>query len=284
VTLSRRQVRDVLDEHGLRPSRALGQNFVIDANTVRRIARLSGVGPGSRVIEIGAGLGALTLALAETGAGVTAVEVDRGLVPLLRTQVEPHGVRVVEADALTLDWNELLGPAEAEPSAAAWAMVANLPYNVAVPVVLRALDEAPDVQSMLVMVQREVGERLAASPGGKAYGAVSVKVAYHATAKVVGRVPASVFVPRPAVESVLVRIERRPVVAVDPGVVPASRLFELVRAGFGHRRKMLRQSLAGLVDREAFAAAGIDPEARAENLAIEEWGRLAACAPGQSAP
>jgi 16S rRNA (adenine1518-N6/adenine1519-N6)-dimethyltransferase len=277
VTLSRRQVREVLDEHGLAPSRALGQNFVVDANTVRRIARLSGVGPGTPVVEIGAGLGALTLALVETGATITAVEVDRGLVPLLRAQVESHGVRVVEADALTLDWPELLGTASTP--GAPWAMVANLPYNVAVPVVVRALDEAPAVRSMLVMVQREVGERLAAGPHDKAYGAVSVKVAYHATARVVGRVPASVFVPRPAVESVLVRIERRPVVAVDPTTVPADRIFELVRAGFGHRRKMLRQSLADLVAPDAFHAAGINPEARAENLGVEEWGRLAACAP-----
>jgi len=164
-----------------------------------------------------------------------------------------------------------------------WVMVANLPYNVAVPVVLRALDEASGVQSMLVMVQREVGERLAAGPGSKAYGAVSVKVAYHATARVVGRVPASVFVPRPAVESVLVRIERRAAVAVDPAVVPAERLFELVRAGFAHRRKMLRQSLAGVVPPEAFTAAGIDPEARAETLGVEDWGRLAACTPGHLA-
>jgi len=279
VTLSRRQVRDILDQHGLAPSRALGQNFVVDANTVRRIARLSGVGPDTPVVEIGAGLGALTLALVETGAVVTAVEIDRGLVPLLRGQVEPHGVRVIEADAMTLDWPELLAPVVSSPRPGPWVLVANLPYNVAVPVVLRALDEAPNLGSMLVMVQREVGERLAARPGDKAYGAVSVKVAYHATARVVGRVPASVFVPRPAVESVLVRIERRPVVAVDPAVVPASRIFELVRAGFGHRRKMLRQSLAGVVPLDAFAAAGISPEARAENLAVEEWGRLAACAP-----
>ncbi len=132
---------------------------------------------------------------------------------------------------------------------------------------------------MLVMVQREVGERLAAGPGSKAYGAVSVKVAYHATARVVGRVPSSVFVPRPAVDSVLVRIERLPVVAVDPSVVAAARLFELVRAGFGHRRKMLRQSLAGVVPAEAFTAAAIDPEARAENLGVEDWGRLAAWPP-----
>ena len=283
MTLTRRQVREVLDEHGLRPSRALGQNFVVDANTVRRIARLSEVGPGTAVVEIGAGLGALTVALAETGAHVTAVEVDRGLVPLLRAQVDPLGVRVVEADALTLDWRALLATTESDTSASAWTMVANLPYNVAVPVVLRALDEAPSLQSMLVMVQREVGERLAAGPGDKSYGAVSVKVAYHARARVVGRVPASVFVPRPAVESVLVRIERRLTVAVDPDVVPASRLFELVRAGFGHRRKMLRQSLAGVVPLDAFSAAGIDPKARAETLGIDDWGRLAACAPERPA-
>jgi len=278
VTLSRRQVREVLDAHGLAPSRALGQNFVVDANTVRRVARLSGVGPGTPVVEIGAGLGALTLALVETGAQVTAGEVDRGLVPILRAQVEPHGVRVVEADALDLDWAELLGSQGSTPDATSWALVANLPYNVAVPVVMRALDEAPALQSMLVMVQREVGERLAARPDAKAYGAVSVKVAYHATARVVGRVPASVFVPRPAVESALVRIERRPEVAVDPDLVPAARLFEVVRAGFGHRRKMLRQSLSGVVGPDAFVRSGIDPEARAENLGVEEWGRLAACA------
>ncbi|MGD0380757.1 MAG: 16S rRNA (adenine(1518)-N(6)/adenine(1519)-N(6))-dimethyltransferase RsmA [Acidimicrobiales bacterium] len=282
MTLSRRQLRLLLDEHGLAPSRALGQNFVVDPNTVRRIARLSGVGPDTSVVEIGAGLGALTLALAETGAHVTAVEIDRGLVPLLRAQVEAQGVRVVEADALTLVWDELLSSSSSTPNDTSWAMVANLPYNVAVPVVLRALDEAPKVVSMFVMVQREVGERLAAEPGDEAYGAVSVKVAYHATARVVGRVPASVFVPRPAVESALVRIERRPVVAVDPAVVPADRLFELVRAGFGQRRKMLRQSLAGIVPPEAFTAAGVDPEARAETLGVQEWGRLAACAPGQS--
>src|SRR5579862_3846146 len=130
VTLSRHQVRELLEEHGLRPSRALGQNFVVDGNTVRRIARLSGVGPGTAVVEIGAGLGALTLALVETGARITAVEVDRGLVPLLRAQVESSGVRVVEADALTLDWDELLAPTS-QVDASAWTMVANLPYNVA---------------------------------------------------------------------------------------------------------------------------------------------------------
>src|SRR5205085_10488250 len=184
MTLSRPQIRRLLDENGLRPSRARGQNFVADPNTVRRIARLADVGPGDRVIEIGAGLGSLTLALAETGAAVTAVEVDRGLVPLLRSLVEPAGVTVIEADAMRLDWSALLGDGP-------WVLVANLPYNVATPLVADLLDGVPAITRMLVMVQREVGERLAATAGADAYGAVSVKVAYWATAAVVGRVPAS---------------------------------------------------------------------------------------------
>jgi 16S rRNA (adenine1518-N6/adenine1519-N6)-dimethyltransferase len=261
----------------LRPSRALGQNFVADANTVRRIARLAELEPGQPVVEIGAGLGALTLALAETGARVTAVEVDQHLLGVLRAEVEGHGVRVVHDDALTLDWSALLAGDDAV-EAPAWSLVANLPYNVAVPVLMRVLDEAPQVSSMLVMVQREVGERLAASPRTKAYGAVSVKVAYHAAASVVGRVPPAVFVPRPTVESVLVRIVRRPHVAVDPATVSAERLFTVVRAGFAHRRKMLRRVLADVVSPAAFVAAAVDPAARAEELSISDWGRLVACA------
>jgi 16S rRNA (adenine1518-N6/adenine1519-N6)-dimethyltransferase len=270
VTLGRSEVLDLLARHQLRPSRALGQNFVVDANTVRRVARLAGIGPGDRVIEVGAGLGSLTLALVETGAEVTAVEIDAGLVAVLRSVAEPAGVRVVEADAMRLDWSAVLG-------SESWVLVANLPYNVATPLVARLLDEVPAITRMVVMVQREVGERLAAAVGDPAYGAVSVKVAYWATAAVVGRVPSTVFVPRPKVESVLVSIERRPSPAVDPGVVAPDRLFALVRAGFGHRRKMLRRSLAGLVDAAVFERAGIRPEARAEDLDVVAWGRLAAC-------
>ena len=268
MTLTRREVLDLLERNDLRPSRALGQNFVADPNTVRRIARIAGVGPGDRVVEVGAGLGSLTLALAETGADVTAVERDRHLLPVLRSLVEPAGVRVVEGDALSLDWGALLGPREG------WALVSNLPYNVAVPLVLELLRGAPTIATMLVMVQREVAERLAAGAGDEAYGAVSVKLRYRARATVAGRVPPSVFVPRPKVESALVAIERLPAPAVD---VDEDRLFELVKAGFAHRRKMLRRALAGLVDEEALVAAGIRPEARAEELDIEAWGRLAAC-------
>ncbi len=206
VTLSGADIAQLLSAHGLKPSRALGQNFVADPNTVRRIARLSGAGPGSDVLEIGAGLGSLTLALAETGARVVAVETDRHLFPVLRSVVEPAGVETLEGDALELDLAALL----AERSPGPWSLVANLPYNVATPLVLRTLVEVPTVAHLLVMVQREVGERLAASAGEEAYGAVSVRVAYFARAEVVGRVPASVFIPRPRVESVLVRLERRP--------------------------------------------------------------------------
>jgi 16S rRNA (adenine1518-N6/adenine1519-N6)-dimethyltransferase len=288
--LGRPDVQRLLAEHGLRPSRALGQNFVTDPNTVRRIARLAGVTEGSAVVEIGAGLGSLTLALAEAGARVVAVEVDRGLVPVLREVVASRSVRVVEADALRLDWGELLGagppgaggpegvvdgPAGPAPDGSpAWSLVANLPYNVATPVVVRVLEEAPQVRSLLVMVQREVGERMAAAAGDPSYGAVSVKVAYWATASVVGRVPPTVFVPRPKVESALVRIERRDQPAVPASVVSYERLFQVVRAGFSQRRKMLRRSLAGVVEPGAFVAAGVAPEARAEELDVEQWGRL----------
>ncbi len=267
MTLSGRDISELLAAHGLHPSRALGQNFVVDPNTVRRIARLAEVGAGDRVVEIGAGLGSLTLALVETGADVTAIEVDRGLVPVLRSVVEPHGVRVIEADALQVDWPAVLGGDR-------WTLVANLPYNVATPLVADLLDGVPQIERMLVMVQREVGERLAARPGDDAYGAVSVKVAYWATAEVVGRVPPTVFLPKPKVESALVRIVRRDAPAVAGDVDPAW-LFTVVRAGFAHRRKMLRGALSGVATVEQIEAAGIASTARAEELDIDAWGRLA---------
>ncbi len=270
---TRQDIFDLLAAEGRRPRRDLGQNFVADPNTVRRIARMAGVGPGDHVVEIGAGLGSLTLALAETGACVTAVEVDRGVLPTLRRVIDDRGlagqVEVVEADATRADWTAICDPRQT------WALVANLPYNVATPLVCDLLDGVPQIATMLVMVQREVGERMAAGPGSKTYGAVSVKIAYWATATVAGAVPATVFVPRPNVDSVLVAITRRATPATDasPEV-----LFDLVRAAFGQRRKMLRRSLAGRVGEAAFAEAGIDPTARPEQLDVVAWGRLAAAA------
>jgi 16S rRNA (adenine1518-N6/adenine1519-N6)-dimethyltransferase len=264
-------VARLLAEHGLRPSKALGQHFVIDPNTTERIARLARVGPGDRVVEIGAGLGSLTVALAATGAEVTAVEVDRGIIPVLREMVEPLGVRVVEADAMVCDWASLL---KASP---VWVLVANLPYNVATPLILDILRQVPAVSRMLVMVQREAGERLVAAPGESAFGAVSVRVAYFATAALLGRVPPGVFLPRPKVESVLVGIERREAPPVDPASASYEEIDLLLRAGFGGRRKMLRRSLEGLVDESVFLAAGVDGRSRAEELSIEKWGKLVAC-------
>lgn len=268
MTLSRQEVRRLLADNGIRPSKARGQNFVVDGNTVRRIARLSGAGPGDRVLEIGAGIGSLTLALVETGASVIAVEIDRRLSKVLRGVVPPE-VRVVQADAMQADWQALLGDER-------WALVANLPYNIATPLVADLLDGVPNLTPMLVMVQREVGERLAARPGDAAYGAVSVKVAHWATAEVVGRVPRTVFFPTPTVDSVLVRIVRReaPIVSTED---ERDWFFRLVSAGFGQRRKMLRRSLSELVEAGAFDAAGVRPEARAEELDVLAWARLAAC-------
>ena len=265
MTHSRGRLHELLDQSGLAPRRDLGQNFVGDPNTVRKIAALAAVGTGDHVIEIGAGLGSLTLALSETGADVTAVEVDRGMVPVLRDVVAnlPH-VTVVEADATRADWPVLLA------GSARWTLVANLPYNVATPLVCDLLDDVPAITSMLVMVQREVAERLAAAPGSKQYGAVTVKVAYWGAARIVGHVPASVFVPRPNVESALVRIDRR-----DPPDVDRELMFSLVRTAFGQRRKMLRRSLSELVAPAVFKAAAVSPEARPEQLGLPDWVRLA---------
>jgi 16S rRNA (adenine1518-N6/adenine1519-N6)-dimethyltransferase len=203
------------------------------------------------------------------------VEIDRRVVPVLREVVSDTGVRVVEGDARALDWRALLG--DAEP----WVLVANLPYNVATPLVLELLEGVPAIGRMLVMVQREVGERLAAGVGDEAYGAVSVRVAYWATASVVGKVPPTVFVPQPRVDSALVRIDRRAAPAVT---VPYPELSALVRAGFAQRRKMLRRALVGVVPTEVLEEAGIDPSSRAEELDVHAWGRLTVCASNMPGP
>ena len=236
MTHSKTSLSALLSAHGLSPSRALGQNFVVDANTVRRVARLADVSSADRVLEIGAGLGSLTLALAETGAQITAMEVDRHLIAPLSEVVEAHGVRVVHADALHANYDEVL---EGQPT----VVVANLPYNIATPLVLHLLESVPLVRRMLVMVQLEVGERLAAHVGDDAYGAASLRVQYFAEAKVVGRVAPTVFLPRPKVESALVALTRRDTVAIDPERVSEAELFDVVRTSFQHRRKMLRRSL-----------------------------------------
>jgi 16S rRNA (adenine1518-N6/adenine1519-N6)-dimethyltransferase len=268
VTHSARQITELLNAHGLRPSRALGQNFVADANTVRRIVRLAGVQDGDRVIEIGPGLGSLTLALVEAGARVTAVELDKHIVPVLRDVLIDTSAEVVHADAMDVDWDDIV------PRTERAVVVANLPYNVGTHIVTRLLERAPQVERIVVMLQREVGERLVANVGGDAYGALSVKVRYYAEPKMLGFVPPTVFVPKPDVESAIVELRRlpKPPTNADPTV-----LFDLVRAGFAQRRKMLRRSLSSNVAAQAFDCASIEPTARAEELDVVAWGRLADC-------
>ena len=229
------------------------------------------MGPDARVLEIGAGMGSLTLPLAQTGAEVVAVEVDRRLVPVLQEVVKGFPrVRLVTADAVSADWRQVLlddvGP---------WTALANLPYNVAVPIVMRLLETAPHVERMLVMVQREVGERLAALPGGASFGAVSLRVAYRAAASVVRRVSRTVFWPRPNVDSVLVSLVRRsPPVSVDERA-----LWKVVDTAFNQRRKTMRGAMVRLgLSREeaeaALAACAVEPSLRPERLGLEAFACL----------
>jgi 16S rRNA (adenine1518-N6/adenine1519-N6)-dimethyltransferase len=270
-SLSPTALRALARRYDIRPKKSLGQHFLVDPAMARRIVELAGVGPGDRVVEVGAGLGSLTVALAAAGAPVTAVEIDRRLIPAL-TEVTAGlpGVRVVQADAMTARWESILegdGP---------WVLVANLPYNVATPVVLRFLQEEPRVERMLVMVQREVGERMAAGAGAEQFGAVSLRVAYHAEASLARRVPATVFWPVPNVESVLVRVERRrqPPVDTDPDA-----LFVVIDEAFAQRRKTMRGALVRLGVRPDGAAAmlqacGLDPRTRPEELSLEAFARV----------
>ena len=270
MTHSRTRIHELLDEHGLAARREFGQNFVADPNTVRRIAELSRVGPGDLVVEIGPGLGSLTLALVETGATVVAVEVDEGLAAVSRALLGDQAF-VITADAQTLDWDALVATHGQGDSDGGVHVVANLPYNIGTTLVLDILAEVPAVSTITVLVQAEVGERFAAGPGSKIYGIPSVMAALHSTAEVVASVPPSVFVPRPKVDSSVVRFVRRP----DVAPVTHGELARVVKAAFGQRRKMIRRSLSGILSEDEIASAGVDPTRRAEELALDQWISLA---------
>ena len=284
MALSRNEIRDLLDRYQLGPSRALGQNFLCDQGMVDKIVRLSGVDAESSVLEIGPGLGSLTDGLCRTGAAVVAVEIDRYLIPALRERVGHHEesgrLTIINRDVRELDWASVLGDRT-------WSVVANLPYNIATPVILDLLLEQPRLTRWLVMVQREAGERLVATPGSKIYGIPSVLLAFWAEARLVGSVPAELFFPRPNVESVLVEIRRHhsdDPSAADDGLAEFSMVAGLVRSGFNQRRKMLRNSLAGMIDSDQFEAAGIEGTRRPEELSLDEWRQLAAVTgPGRAA-
>ncbi|MCY3662706.1 MAG: 16S rRNA (adenine(1518)-N(6)/adenine(1519)-N(6))-dimethyltransferase RsmA [bacterium] len=275
VTLGAAAVADLLRRHEVRPRRSLGQHFVIDPNTVERIVRLAGIAPGERIVEIGAGCGALTVALADAGAEVLAIEIDRRLVGALAEVCAGRPVEVLHADATdTAAWARHLAGGER------WRLVANLPYNIATPLLLDTLDGLPQISAMLVMVQDEVAERLVARPGQRAYGLPSLKVACRARAEILGRVPPTVFWPRPRVSSALLAIDRLP----EPAAGNIDDLYRLARRAFGQRRKMLRSSLRGVAAPGDFAAAGVDPAARPGDLGVADWSRLAVAVAGPATP
>lgn len=313
------EVRELAERLGVSPTKKLGQNFVIDPNTVRKIVRLAGVEPEDRVIEVGPGLGSLTLGILEAGAGVTAVEIDHRLaaeLPATVRAMQPgaeHRLRVIRSDALEVSLSAVLRgangasgadgsgeaaesqtqgeiqrlPAVAQDDGAVSAaqddgetrlpptlLVANLPYNVSVPILMHFLELFPSLRAGLVMVQAEVGYRIAAGPGSREYGSPSAKAAWYGEWRIAGTVSRRIFWPVPNVDSVLVSYERRAEPLGDEGERRLT--FELVNAAFAQRRKMLRQALQpvlGPLDRavEAIEAAGADPTARAEQLGVEAF-------------
>ena len=269
-------IRRIAQEAGVSPTKKFGQNFVIDPGTVRRIVREAEVTAATPVMEVGPGLGSLTLAILETGAAMTAVEIDPPLAERLPQTVaefmpEASGrLTVVLHDALTVQPADVPQFADGRP----FRLVANLPYNVATPIVLTLLERFANLDSFLVMVQKEVADRLAAAPGSKIYGTPSVKLAWYGTAERAGVIGRNVFWPAPNVDSALVRFRRHPAAA---GYDPAERkaVFALIDAAFGQRRKTLHAALKKLVPAGAFEAAGIDPTRRGETLTIREFVALA---------
>lgn len=252
---------ELLERHGIRPMKRLGQHFLIDPNIVDRIVRAIGGQPGDPVLEIGAGLGTLTRSLVEAGYDVTAYEVDQRLAPVLQ-EVVGSRARVVIGDAARLDWEAVLDGRK-------WVMAANLPYNVGTPLLLDALRHADNLVRFVVMLQAEVIERLTADVGDSAYGIPSVVAGLHCLVRDRFAVPAQVFLPRPAVDSAVVVLDR---IAADTRSEAA---IELAARAFGQRRKMLRSSMRNVLTEEQFAQAGVDPTARPEVLGPSDWLALA---------
>ena len=273
------EIRALAEELHIRPTKKLGQNFVHDANTVRRIVSAAKLDADDVVLEVGPGLGSLTLALLPAARAVLAVEIDPVLAQRLPATVAERAPTLVEhLHVLPMDALRLRA-ADLDGLPAPTALVANLPYNVAVPVVLHLLAELPSLTSGLVMVQAEVADRLAAGPGSRSYGVPSVKAAWYAQARRAGSVPRAVFWPVPGVDSALVAFTRRPA----PSTVAKDMVFSLVDAAFAQRRKTLRAALAGWAGSPDAAqtlleAAGVDSGARGEQLSVEDFARLATAA------
>jgi 16S rRNA (adenine1518-N6/adenine1519-N6)-dimethyltransferase len=283
-------VRTLAESLGTSPTKKWGQNFVVDAGTVRRIVRIAGVQPHDHVVEVGPGLGSLTLALLETGARVTAIEIDPNLAAALpatvalRAPEQSSALTVIQDDAMRVRALAVAGDPGGDDStdAGPTLLVANLPYNVSVPVILHFLEHFPTLERVLVMVQSEVADRLAAPPGSRTYGIPSAKAAWYCEVRRAGDVGRSVFWPVPRVDSALVLMHRRGVPLTS---APRERVFAVIDAAFAQRRKALRGALAGVAGSAANAeaalrSAGIEPLTRGEQLGIEAFARIAEALPG----
>lgn len=271
-------VKNLMDRYSFRCRKSLGQNFLVDANIVNKIVDAAGISENDTVVEIGPGLGVLTRTAAQKAAKVLAVEVDRGLLPILGETLAGFGnVQLVQGDALTIDFDSLVQQnAATNGGPGKFKILANLPYYITTPLVMHILNGKYNFSLMVIMIQQEVAERLKAVPGGKDYGSLTVAVRYHTEVEYLFRVPRTVFIPRPEVDSAVVRLIRRDQPAVD---VPDQDLFfRVVRGAFGQRRKTLLNALGsafkdlnrGLLE-ETLTSAGIDPGRRGETLSLEEF-------------
>lgn len=269
MVVGKSDLKDMMEKHDLRPSKSLGQNFVVDPNTILKIIRAANIEKGEQILEIGPGLGSLTSQLSVTSK-VVAIELDRYLIPALEEVLNHFGkrenVEIVQEDAMKIDWQEFFAQRQG-----VWKMVANLPYNIATPLLVTLLENAPEIQAIYVMVQLEVGERFAASPRSKAYGIPSVKAQYWAETKVLGKVSPNVFLPVPKVDSAILQIIRKS----SPPEVNYANFSRLIQTAFQHRRKMIRKSLNTLVPLANFSIAELSPQARPEELSVTDWVKLA---------
>ena len=269
MTLGKKDLINLMDHHQIRPSKSLGQNFVIDPNIIHKIIRDAEIKSGEQILEIGSGLGSLPCELAKIRS-VVALEFDRYLMAPFLEVIENHGVagnvEIIHADAMKIDWKTFFATRKGN-----WKMVANLPYNIASPLLITMLEEAPQVKEIFVMVQKEVADRFAAQPGGSSYGIPSVKSQYWSEVTVIGKISPEVFYPIPRVDSALLQFKRRKI----PKPVNIDLFNQIVRKAFSQRRKMLRKTIGSSYESKIFTEVGIDPRSRPEELSIENWVNLA---------
>ena len=265
MVLGKNELKRLMEQYGLQPSKSLGQNFVIDPNTIHKIIREAKIENGEQILEIGPGLGSLTAELS-LNADVTAIELDQYLIPPLKEVIAQYGnaknVEIIHGNAMEISWEEFFTERLGN-----WKMIANLPYNIATPLLIELLENAPQITEMHIMVQWEVAERFAASHGNKSYGIPSVKSQYWADVKILGKVSPNVFMPVPKVDSALLKIRRKSILPK----IDYTNFNLFVKTAFRHRRKMLRKTLNKLVTASNYALAEINPQARPEELSVVDW-------------